>query len=367
MAGGAGRIPTIARTLPQRPEVAAIGPVPAARPGSVTIQDIARAAGVHAASVSRALRGLPGEVSEDTRRRILKIAERMGYQPNVLAASLRTRQTNLVAIIVTDIGNPVVGPMIQGLEAHLRRHQLLCMVVQTAPSAAERRDIIVQLANRRVAGLAVLAAEKSDAMLEEIARRQLPTVLVNRGFGESRFPSVVNDERASVELVLRHLSELGHQRIAHIHGPLTASTGIGRHEAFQVLAPQYGFKRPVVLEAGAFTREAGAEAARRLLKRRGERPTALFASNDLLALGALAVLKDEGIRVPKDMSLVGHNDMPLVDLVEPPLTTVRVAVERMTEEAARILWCALNEQQAASSVVLPPTLVVRGSTAPPVA
>jgi LacI family transcriptional regulator len=355
--------------LPQEPrtafEVAAIGPVKAARRGPVTIQDIARAAGVHAASVSRALRGLPGEVSEDTRRRILKIAERLGYQPNVLAASLRTQQTNLVAIIVTDIGNPVVGPMIQGLEAHLRRHKLLCMVVQTTPSAAERRDIVVQLANRRVAGLVVLSAERGDAMLDEIARRHLPAVLVNRGFGESRFPSVVNDERASVDLVLQHLSGLGHRRIAHIHGPLTASTGIGRHQAFQVLAAQYGFRKPVVLEAKAFTREAGAEATARLLKRKGERPTALFASNDLLALGALGVLKAEGIRVPADMSLVGHNDMPLVDLVEPPLTTVRVAVDRMTEEAARILWCAMNEEQPPASVVLPPTLVVRASTAAP--
>lgn len=331
----------------------------------MTIQDIAREADVHAATVSRALRAQAGEVSEDTRRRILKIAKRLGYQPNAVAASLRTSQTNLVAIIVTDISNPVVGPIIQGIEARLREHDLLSLVVQTTRDARARRDLIVQLASRRVSGLVVLSAEIDDPMLDEAAARGLPAVLVNRGFGERRFPFVVNDDRAGVRLVLEHLAALGHRRIAHVHGPLAASTGMERHRVFLELAPQLGFSRPVLVQAPQFTRDAGVAAGRELL-RRSSKVTAVFASNDLLAVGVLQVLRAEGLRVPQDMSLVGYNDMPMVDLLEPPLTTVRVAVDRMSHDAARLMVQALKERtNAPQAIVLPPDLVVRASTAAP--
>jgi LacI family transcriptional regulator len=329
----------------------------------VTIQDIAREAGVHAATVSRALRAQAGEVSEDTQRRILKIARRLGYQPNAVAASLRTSQTNLVAIIVTDISNPVVGPIIQGIEARLREHDLMSLVVQTTRETTARRDLIVQLASRRVSALVILSAEIDDPMLDEAAVRGLPTVLVNRGFGDRRFPFVVNDDRAGVKLVLEHLAALGHRRIAHVHGPLTASTGTERHRIFLELAPLLGFSRPILVQASEFTRDAGAAAARELL-RRSSKTTAVFASNDLLAVGVLHVLRDAGLRVPHDVSLVGYNDMPMVDLLEPPLTTVRVAVDRMGEDAARLIVRALKERvNEPEAIVLPPALVVRASTA----
>jgi LacI family transcriptional regulator len=348
-----------------RPEVTAIAASKKKAQGPVTIQDVARAAKVHAASVSRALRGRPGEVSEKTRQKILAIAQRLGYQPNVIAASLRTRQTNLVAIIVTDISNPVLGPIIQGLESELRRSSMMCMVVQTTPSAADRRELVVQLASRRVSGLLVLSAEIDDPMLDEISLRGLPAVLVNRGFGETRFPYVVNDEREGVRQVLEHLAGLGHKRIAHIHGPLTATTGSGRYQAFLELAPQFGFSRPLLAEAATFTREAGAQAARNLL-RRSSRCTAIFASNDLLAMGVLGVLKASGLKVPVDVSLVGFNDMPFVDLLEPPLTTVHVSAAEMSRAAAHLLLQMVDGGQGPrQSLVLPPRLVVRASTAAP--
>ncbi|MFO1297828.1 MAG: LacI family DNA-binding transcriptional regulator [Rubrivivax sp.] len=331
----------------------------------MTIQDIAREADVHAATVSRALRAQAGEVSEATQRRILRIARRLGYQPNAVAASLRTSQTNLVAIIVTDISNPVVGPIIQGIEARLREHNLMSLVLQTTRDAQARRDLIAQLASRRVSGLVILAAETDDPMLDEAAARGLPAVLVNRGFGERRFPCVVNDDQVGVRLVVEHLAALGHRHVAHVCGPLTASTGLERHRVFCELAPQHGFVRPLLEQASEFTRDAGAAAARRLL-RRSSRLTAVFASNDLLAVGVLQVLRAAGLRVPQDVSVVGYNDMPLVDMLDPPLTTVRVAVDRMSGDAARLMVLALKEGvNTPQSIVLPPQLVVRASTAAP--
>jgi LacI family transcriptional regulator len=328
-----------------------------------TIEDVARAAGVHPASVSRALRGVPGKVSAETRERIAQIAKELGYQPNAAAASLRTKQTNLVAILVPDVGNPLFGPIVQGLEAELRRNGYMSLMVQPPEDPNERRTVILALANRHVSGLLILAAESDDPMLRAVAERCLPTVLVNRGFGERRFSSVVNDDRESVRLVLEHLASLGHTRIAHISGPLASSTGRARRDAFLELAPAFGIQRPIVVEAAAFTRSAGAAAARELW-RRSSKPTAIFAANDLIALGALSVLREAGVRVPQDVSVVGHNDMPFLDLIDPPLTTVRVAVDQMSRQSAQLLLELMRKPDEPPSMrVLTPRFVLRESTA----
>ena len=339
--------------------------MPPSPTSAVTIEDIAREAGVHPGSVSRALRGVAGKVSRDTRERIVRIARELGYQPNALAASLRTKQSNLVAIIVPDIANPLFGPIVQGLEAELRKHSLMCLVAQTPEQPASRRELVLALANRQVSGLLVLAAESDDPMLKAALERSLPTVLVNRGFGEKRFPSVVNDDHESVRLVLQHLRDLGHTRVAHIAGPPASSTGRARRDAFVALAPAMGFRKPIVVEASAFTRAAGSQALRQLWKR-SAKPTAIFAANDLLALGAIEVLREAGVSVPRDVSIVGHNNMPLADLVDPPLTTVDIAAEQMSRQAAQLMLDTLREpQRVPTMLVLTPTLVVRRSTAAP--
>jgi LacI family transcriptional regulator len=338
-------------------------PKDTARP--LTIDDIARVAGVHPASVSRALRGDSTKVSPANRERIVRIAAEMGYRPNAIAASLRTKQTHLVAIVVPDVGNPLFGALVQGLEAELRKRHYLCLMVQPPEEAQARRETIMALATRQISGLLVLAAEGSDPILKVAAECAIPTVLVNRGFGERRFSGVVNDDRESVRLILEHLSALGHTRVAHLSGPSASSTGMARRQAFEELAAAFGIRKPLVVEATAFTRAAGAKATQELL-RRGARPTAIFAANDLIALGALDVLREAGLKVPEQVSLVGHNDMPMVDLIDPPLTTVRVAADQMSRQAAQMLLELLDEPGSPPSMrVLTPVFVQRRSTAPP--
>ena len=215
-----------------------------------------------------------------------------------------------------------------------------------------------------MAGLLILAAESDDPMLAAALERGLPTVLVNRGLGERRFSSVVNDDRESVRLVLEHLRGLGHRRVAHLAGPQGSSTGRARRDAFVELAREYGFQEASVVECDAFTRAAGAASAHSLLARREKRPTAIFAANDLIAIGALDVLRAAGLEVPRDVSLVGHNDMPFADLVSPPLTTVKVAVEQMSRHAAQLFVEQLRDPAVPPSTrLLMPSFVVRGSTA----
>ncbi|MDZ5458022.1 LacI family DNA-binding transcriptional regulator [Azohydromonas lata] len=336
----------------------------------VTIDDIAKAAGVHPATVSRALRGVSGKVSPDKRAEIERIARDLGYQPNAVAASLRTKQTNIAAIVVPDLGNPLFGPLVQGLEQALRQQRLLCLVVQTPAAAEERRELIVALANRQVSGLLILAAECDDPMLEAARQRALPTVLINRGTGDRHFSSVVSDDRESVRLVLEHLAGLGHRAVAHVAGPAVSSTGRARREAFVEMSRALGLGPCPVVEAKAFTRAAGQAATMQLLDSgaQGSLPTAIFAANDLIALGTLDVLRQRGLSVPRDVSLVGHNDMPLVDLIDPPLTTVRVPVEGMSAQGAALFLEHLRDPALAPSTrVLMPELVVRSSTAAPTA
>jgi LacI family transcriptional regulator len=348
------------KRLPQNKMPKTDGSVPAQ--STVTIDDVARLAGVHPASVSRALRGGNTKVSADTRSRIQQIAREIGYRPNGIASALRTKQTNLAAIVLPDLGNPLFAPIVQALETHLRSEGMMCLVAQTPDDAKGRCELIAALADRQVDGLLVLAAEADDPMLTEARRLAIPTVLVNRGFGERRFASVVNDDHESVRLALEHLHGLGHRNVAHIAGPSGLSTGRARREAFQEISRGLHLKI-VIVEAKAFNRDAGRVAARHLFGNTLD-VTAVFAGNDLIALGALDVMHELGLRVPTDISLVGHNDMPLVDLVDPPLTTVRIDVAEMGRQGAQLLLELLRAPgQTPSMRVLTPSLVVRKSTA----
>ena len=333
----------------------------------VTIKDIAKAANVNQSTVSKALRGLEGLVSSDTAKRIADIAAEMGYRPNAVAASLRTNRSNLIGIIVPDLSNPLFGPIAQGLESKLREAGWMSVMVQTPAEHDARRRVVHELAGLRVAGLVITSAETDDPMLEAAHEVGLPVVLVNRGLDERRFSSVVNDDRESVSLVIEHLFELGHRRVAHLAGPGTSSTGRARKEAFLDLVGRKPDMQAFVADASAFTRQEGYRATQQLLaQRKGKRWTAIFAGNDLMAVGAIDALHQAGLRVPEDVSVVGHNDMPLVDMISPPLTTVRIAIERMSHHAAVLLEDHLkNPKLAPMQRVLSPVLIVRSSTGRP--
>lgn len=333
------------------------------KPG-VTLADIADAAGLNVASVSRALRGVAGKVSPETRLRVEQLAQQMGYRPNAAASTLRTGRSNLVGIVVPDLANPLFAPIVQSIGSQLRDRGLLCVVIQTPAAASERRETVLALADRAVSGMVVLAAENDDALLTAAGELGLPTVLVNRESADHRFSCVVNDDRHSVRLAVEHLRGLGHRQIAHLAGPSRSSTGSIRRTAFEAECRRLGV-RARVIECEAFTREAGARAAAQLL-RAARVPGAWFAANDLIAVGALQVLRDSGLSVPGQLSIVGHNDMPMADMLAPPLTTVHVDVEQMGRQAARQLLGHMDDPELKpSALVLSPRLVVRGSTAPP--
>jgi LacI family transcriptional regulator len=182
-----------------------------------------------------------------------------------------------------------------------------------------------------------------------------------------RLSAVVSDDMLGMQLAVDHLVELGHRKIGHLAGPSEHSTGFLRRRGFTQAAAAHGLhaaQAPFEI-AATYTREAGAETSRRLLQAHPE-ITAIVAANDLLALGAYDVLREEGLECPRDISIVGHNDMPLVDMVQPPLTTIRISHKEMGRQAADLLQQAIETLDSpARNVVLPAKLIVRNSTAVP--
>ncbi|MFN5688675.1 LacI family DNA-binding transcriptional regulator, partial [Bradyrhizobium sp.] len=216
-------------------------------------------------------------------------------------------------------------------------------------------------------GLVLATVRLHDDVVAHSVGASTPVVLVNRVDAAGELPSAASDDAAGMRLAVDHLVALGHRRIGHVAGPQEISTGARRRAGFEASIADSGLSLgdAPIEAATAYTRAAGREAGLRLLGRKA-RPTAIVAANDLLALGVYDALAASGLTCPADVSVVGHNDMPFVDLVSPPLTTVRIAQREMGATAARLLLARIRSPDAANEhVVLQPELIIRASTARP--
>ncbi|MFO1295546.1 MAG: substrate-binding domain-containing protein [Rubrivivax sp.] len=216
---------------------------------------------------------------------------------------------------------------------------------------------------QRVDGVILATAVLGDPVVDFIVEAGMKAVLVNRADDSGRLASVVSDDRLAMKLVVEHLAARGCERIAHLAGPADLPTGVGRRLGFEHALRALGRRSAGIVPCDAYSREAGRAAMQRLLGGRGRRPDAVVCCNDLVALGAYDALAAAGLRVPQDTSVTGHNDMQLADLVHPPLTTIRPPLREMGWRAAQLLFERLDGLQLSpAAVVLPPELVVRGST-----
>ncbi len=339
----------------------------------ITLRDVAREAGVHTSTASRALNTeTRAVVNPQTVEKVLRAARRLGYTPNPLARGLRTNRTMTVGIVIPDIENPLFGPIIAGAESRLGDEGYSLLIADADRSDPSSIPAIVDnLVERRVDGLILATAGRSDDTIASLVHRHIPAVLVNRTSNGVPIPSIVGDDHAGIGLAVEHVVGLGHRTIGHIAGPRHLSTGMGRYQAFLSWMQSLDLEvRPdSVEEADWFQVEPGYRAATALLDRRPDL-TAIVTANDLLALGAYRAIRERGREVGIDVSITGYNDMPLLDLMQPPLTSVRVPYRQMGSEAAGMLLSLLSQdhsrRERAVSVRLVPTLSVRESTRPPV-
>jgi LacI family transcriptional regulator len=330
-----------------------------------TIKDVAEKCGVHPSTVSRALSpAMSHLVAPEVAKRIRAAASALGYQVNVTAAGLRTGRSGLIGVLVPDIADPGFPPILSGVTETLNAAGYAAIVVDVGTDPSREQELVDRLIARGVDGLVLATVVLDDPVVGHCLAASIPVVLVNRSDSGRKLPAVVTDDEAGMRLAVDHLVGLSHRRLGHIAGPQDVSTGALRRAGFKAAAARAGLSPPNILieTARAYTREQGRLAALRLLDRKNA-PTAIVAANDLLALGIYDALGERGLKCPADISVVGHNDMPYVDMLSPPLTTVRIAQREMGDAAARLLLERIAAPAARRErIVLAPRLIVRGST-----
>lgn len=332
----------------------------------VTIDDVATLAGVHKGTVSRALNTLTShQVNAATVRRIQRAAKQLGYVPNVMARGLRTNSSMTIGVIVPDLTNPVFPPILRGIEDQLSEHGYTALIANTDGKDAVELAAFESLLARRVDGFILATGHTDHPLLASAHQRGVRVVLVNRGSAEVAYPSVTADDASGTAAAVEHLFQLGHRDYLHIAGPPNFSTSRMRRDAFTNTMARHAGAGYDIVEATMFSVDAGFAAMNAALDSGDFRATAVVAANDLLALGVTRALRQRGIDCPGEVSVVGFNDIPFAEDFDPPLTTIRIPHHRMGYESAKLLLQGIAAgEQSPVGIVLPVSLIVRGSTGP---
>jgi len=327
---------------------------------AVKIQDVADAARVSIATVSRALNGI-GNVTEETRRKVVDAAARLGYIPHGGARSLSMRQTNCVGAVLPDLHGEFFSELIRGIDRVARSHDMH-LLLSCSHSDVDELAAALRAMQGRVDGLLVMSPHVDAEVLSANIPRSTPTVLMNTRHDGERYASLTVDNYGGARAMIEHLVGGGHERIALITGPEAnfdaAERLRGALDALSDLVPN---ESPQVLR-GDFSEQSGYRAGRLLLSM-PERPDAIFAANDMMAIGCVFALNEGGVAVPGDIAIAGFDDIPIARCVSPPLTTVRVRIAELGELALERLLLGIAEsgRDKVSSQILATEVIVRSS------
>lgn len=325
-----------------------------------TMDDVARRAGVSRALVSLALRG-SSKVSATSRKAVLAAADELGYRPNLIARNLASKQTRTLGLLINDLHNPYFPAVADGIKHAADAHGYRLLLNSAFLDDRVEQSALETFIDFRVDGIILTGARLAQAVIERAALSTAIAV-VSRPMRSDVVDTINNDDRLGATLAVEHLIELGHRQICHIGGGRGAGAA-QRKAGYEATMRRHGLEPFVV--PGAFTESSGVAAAHRLLAL-DRRFTAIFAGNDLSALGVLDTLEESGIAVPADVSLVGYDNTFVAALRHVGLTTVDQEREQLGHLAVQALIERIEGGRSeAVSQVIPPTLVVRGTTAPP--
>jgi len=334
---------------------------------SPTIYNVASRAGVSTATVSRALNGT-AKIAPATRQAIDEAVRELGYRPNGLARSLRTKSTQTIALLLPDITNPFFPRLVRGVQVAARRRGYLMLLASAEGDAAGEQDYLELFRANAVDGALLVGVSIPSEQITRVVAEGFPIVSLDRDIDCPDVPLVQVDNREGARTAVEHLLQLGHRRIAHIGGPHGLNISRERLAGYrEALTSARIAVDPALIVEGDYEETGGAAAAARLLDS-GVHFTAVFAANDLTAIGAMDALHERGLQVPDDVSVVGFDDLRLAAYVSPGLTTVHQPAAEIGERAAGILIDIIRGRRRAGRVghvVLPPHLVERASTAPP--
>ena len=322
-------------------------------------------AGVHPSTVSRALNDQTSAlVQAETIERVRRAANELGYRVNGMARALKTARSMSIGMVVPDITNPFFPPMVRGAEETLAAAGYSLLLSSSNNDSDRAQSQLDTMIDAQVDGLLLAMIKRRDPIMDRLREGRVPAVLFNRTVDEEDISSVVPDDAKGSRLAVGHLHELGHKHVGLVVGPLYTSNGDRRLRAFTRAARRLGLDFTVV-EAAAFDEVSGFRAGQQLLRDAPE-VTGVVAGNDLLALGVIDAANAAGLQCPRDISVVGFNDMPLAGRLQPPLTTISIPEHDLGRLAAECLIRLIEDPgQPAVHVLVQVTLVVRGSTAPP--
>ncbi|MEJ2817000.1 LacI family DNA-binding transcriptional regulator [Caulobacter sp. CCG-8] len=330
--------------------------------GSVNIKQVAAELGVSLATVSRAL-SHPHLLRAETRERVLAAIDRLGYQPNLIARDLRLRESRLVFVVVPSL-SPFFLEVFRGVERGAREGGYTVLMGHSERDPSREQLFLDQVASRRADGV-ILVTSAEPGLMAARKRHMPPVVAALETIEGQAFPTVRVDHRKASMDATNHLLALGHRRIAHIAGPQKSPMAAHRLEGFQAAMAAAGLDATAYPQlAGNFTVAFGEEAMEALLACNPP-PTAVFAANDEMAVGAIQTIKRAGLQVGRDVSVIGFDDQRIASLYEPSLTTIKVPTEELGYRSMLSLWDLLRGRPAEEDTVLQTSLIIRSTTGPP--
>jgi len=323
---------------------------------------VAEQAGVSVQTVSAVINDKPG-ITRETRERVLAAIEHLGYRPFSIARSLRTGRTRTIALVVSDIANPSFATIASVAEDHAHSFGYSVVVYNTHDDIQREASYMRTAIERWVDGVLFVSAEDQMNSLHTLEAAGIPAVAIDRIPENYEGPSVTLDNVRAGQMAARHLLDLGHRRIAHIAGPLKLRLARERLSGFRATLDLYGPAiPPYPVYEGDWTCRSGYAAMKRLLDA-PTRPTAVFAANDRMAIGAMQAAQQAGLRVPDDISLIGLDDIEVSAFQNPPLTTVRQSFADLATTGVRLLQDILDgKADGCRQIVIEPALVCREST-----
>ena len=329
---------------------------------TVTIKDVAREASVSVATVSRALNGHEN-VAEGVRKHVVETASRLRYQPHAAARSLSSRSTQTIGVVLPDLYGEFFSELIRGIDVVARAHRKH-LLVSSYHGHPEEQGAALRAMRGRVDGLLVLSpyADRPGFLTDNLPT-DLPAVLINTQLTDATYPVLSIDNFSGATAMVRHLAEAGHQRIAFICGPEDNFDARERLRGYRSALAEYLPKAEALELPGDFDESSGYEAGKLILTK-SPPPDAVFAANDMMALGCLYAFNEAGVKIPTDIALAGFDDIPLARFVHPTLTTMRVSIAELGGLALSRLLQAIEADGVADLTphTLAPELIVREST-----
>ena len=309
----------------------------------ITLKMVAESAGVSVNTASRAINS-KSDINEETKKRVLQVAQELGYVRNATAVALRTRKTGTIGVVIADNRNPFYAELLNGIEVAAREKNYHIILANTQRDYKKEEEAINLLLTKRVDGLLITPVQDKDEDIKNLLDANIPFVVMGRDFENIEIDAVFNDEVKEGFLATEYLIKKGHKRIALVDGFIYKSPAKGRLEGYKKALDKYRISLDEsLISVGDINIEDGYERTKQMLEKNLDF-TAIFTYNDMMAFGSMQAIKEKGLRIPEDIGLVGYDDIQFSSLISPSLTTIRLKKQELGIESVKLLFSRINRE-----------------------